>query len=101
MAKKRTSAEDNGVATEERRPRQGHLPEMEPPSIPELDDVIEEYVKLRDKRMRVEGPEREKKQELHDLMKQHKLERYEYDGREVIFDVTEKIKVCKIKESDE
>ncbi len=97
MARKRSNTEDNGVATEEPRARQGHLPEMEPPSIPEIDEAAEAFVDARDKRMRLGSKEAEKKEILEAAMKKHGLDRYEYDGKEVVFEGN--LKVRKIPEA--
>lgn len=83
-----------------KKPRQRHLPEMEPDSIPEIDKATEAYVEVRDERMELTQEEVKRHDALLALMDKHKLEYYEYDGRivRVKKDQTTKVKVEKKKE---
>lgn len=62
--------------------RQLHLPDMEPESIPELEDAIQEYVNARDTRVKWSSDEEAKQDALKELMDKHKLKTYTTsDGR--------------------
>lgn len=82
----------------EPRPRQQHLPGMEPPNYPDIDEAAERYKQYRDSRME-EGREEAKWREiLMTRMKYHGLKTYEYEDNVVALEGVEKIKVRKKKE---
>lgn len=80
------------------KPKQGHLSGMEPPRHDDLDDLADRYVDLRDKRMRLQEDEGNKRDLLQVKMKEHKLTSYEYDGKVIEIVADEKVKVRKKKE---
>ena len=82
----------------EKRPRQGHLEGMAPPSIEEIDKAAEAYREARDERMELTEEEVVKHQALLDAMHKHELKSYEYDGYTVKVLDTAKVKVKKKKE---
>lgn len=68
------------MATKEKKPRkpkQGFLPDMEPPSISELDGAAEIYDDAKLERCKLSKAEDEAKNQLIDLMHKHKLIKYE------------------------
>jgi len=73
--------------------KQGRLPGMENPSIPDLDAKAEAYRKARNSRMRMLEKEVEARDILQAAMKDHKLKYYEYEDQIVVLDVQEKVKV--------
>ena len=80
--------------------KQGHLEGMEPPTIKELDEAADNYMDIRDKRMAMTRKECSKQDHLQELMKEHKLTVYEYDGYIVTLNQTEKVKVRKRPEGE-
>ena len=60
-----------------RRPRQGYLPDMEPPSIPALDEAADDYYETVEERHRLTIRQSELEGVLIDTMRQHSLDRYE------------------------
>lgn len=83
-----------------KRARQGHLPTMEPPSIPEIEAAAAEYVEARDERQSLTKREIEKKAILMHFMKEHGLSVYDYDNLRVTIDATENVKV-NVRKADE
>lgn len=81
-------------------PRQPRLPEMELPSVAEIDEAAETYRELRDSRMSMQKREAEAHAELLELMKSHGLKDYEFDGYVVSVVSSEKVRVRKSKEDD-
>lgn len=80
----------------------GAGPGVEPLTIPEIDEHADEYVTLRDKRMKLLAQELTAKEELMKVMKSHKLKVYEYDDHIVeIVPTDETVKVKKKKASSE
>ncbi len=79
------------------RTKQGFLPDMAPPSIPELDRAADDYVEARDTRIAAMAPEAEAKELLKGLMKKHNLTTYEYDSRIVTLAGDPDVKVKKKK----
>lgn len=72
-----------------RKPRQRHLPntDPEPERIEEIEDAAENYVTARDSRMNMGNVEKERKSDLKDAMKKHKLKKYKSDVGTVEFSV--------------
>ncbi len=102
MAKKAKPANGEAEAKPKgRRAKQGFLPDMEPPSIPEIDAAADAYVDARNTRMAMTETEVERRTLLMGLMKQHKLANYEYDGKTVSIVADEKCKVKTKKEGEE
>lgn len=64
--------------------RQKDLPSIERESIPEITEAAEEYVKVRDRRIKALTQELEKKEALLPLMKEHKKTAYRDDDLIVI-----------------
>lgn len=71
---------------------------MEPPSIKEIDEAADEYVRVRNARMRATEREVERRDILEALMKKHELKSYEFEDKRVELAVTEKVKVKKVGE---
>ncbi len=67
------------------RVKQGKLPGMEEPSIPELDDAAEIYDKVMRRRVKLSNEEKEAKQSLLEKMLTHNIERYVVgNGKKVV-----------------
>ena len=81
------------------RARQGHLETMEPETIPEIDAAAENYVRERNKRMKLTEKEKEAHEVLLAAMLKHELSSYEYDGQ-IVF-VSEGKRKVKVNEKDE
>lgn len=75
------------------RAKQGALPTMEPPSIPEIDAAADRYLELRNDRMTLTPQEKEARELLEHAMRQHDLQVYEYDGKIVQLNTTAKASV--------
>jgi hypothetical protein len=75
--------------------KQSLIPGTEPPSIPELDALADQYVNLRDSRMELGRDEVNKRDLLATKMKEHGLTRYEYGDSVVEIKQAEKVKVRK------
>lgn len=82
-----------------KRPKQEFIPGTAPPSIPEIDAAAETYVDARDERSNLSIEEKEAHDNLLGKMKEHNLDRYEFDGRVVTRIGVEKCAVKK-KKSD-
>ena len=80
-----------------RKPKQGHLSGMEPPSIAELDDAADNYFETMTDRCKLSKTEDEQKTALIEVMKSHRMARYvTADG--LVVTVTDKSNVkCKRK----
>jgi len=74
------------------RPRNQHLPGMEPKTIPSVHKAIEEYVIARDHRMELTKVEVQKKAILMHEMKQAGLLTYSVDGHEAELEIDEQVK---------
>jgi hypothetical protein len=83
------------------RAKQGHLPGMEPPSVPEIEKAADDYVEARDARMAAMEPEASAKKLLTELMKKHGLATYEYDSRIVTLAGEPEVRVKKKKTADD
>lgn len=84
-----------------RKPKQPFLsPEMEPPHFEAIDDAAGTFVERRDARMRQLEAETEAHDALLALMKEHKLETYEYDGLVVTLSHKDRCKVRRKDDSD-
>lgn len=83
------------------RVKQAHLPDMEPPSIPEIDDLAEKYYGLNDKSWKLRGKVEEARDELLEVMKKHELFIYSYDNKQVLRTEKEIVKVKKKKAGDD
>lgn len=94
-AKKKGNADQ--ARDEPRRLKQQTIPDPNKVSLPDLDEAAEEYVSLRDKRMRTGEQETEAGAKLLNLMHAHKIKSYVYDGKEVKIEDVEKVKVKKLK----
>ena len=91
------------MAKTKRKPRvkQPYLAEdMAPDAVPAIDEAAESYVEARDARMAHLKTEIERQDELLQLMREHKLSTYEFDGYTVSLDTATKVKV-KRKKDDE
>jgi hypothetical protein len=69
-----------------RRPKQKMIEGTEPESIPEIEEAAEAYREARDARMNKLTVEIERKKELAELMKKHKLVEHKYDGHVVVME---------------
>jgi hypothetical protein len=83
---------------ESHRPKQKMIVDDFVPNIPEINDAAEEYVEHRDARMAAGKKEDKASEALLELMKDHSLPSYEYDGRVISIVGTEKVSVKKKKE---
>jgi len=81
-----------------KRAKQQFIPGTEPPSIPALDEAAEKYVGIRDDRMRLTKAEAKAIDELLDLLREHGLASYEFDGNVVEISHKDKVKVRRKKE---
>ena len=91
------------MAKTKRKPRvkQPYLAEdMAPDAVPAIHEAAESYVEARDARMAHLKTEIERQDELLQLMREHKLSTYEFDGYTVSLDTATKVKV-KRKKDDE
>jgi hypothetical protein len=80
-----------------KRVRQTYIPGTEPLSIPAIDKQADYYMDRRDTRMTLGQEEKQEKQKLLDLMKEHGLYSYEFDGFLVTRTEEQDIKVRKKK----
>jgi hypothetical protein len=99
MARKKIETPE--APPEEPKAKQGHLPEMEPPSIPEIEEAAEAYVKARNKWQRAHQPMMEAQEILHGVMREKGQRRYEFDSKIVEIVGSEKVKVKAAKEDDD
>lgn len=76
--------------------KQEYLDGMKPPSIKKIDNAAEAYVDARNTRMAHTVTEKERKIILADLMKQHGLTEYLYDGKIVRLTNKENVKVNEV-----
>ncbi len=100
MARKKIETQPDEAPKEDKKVKQGHLPEMEPPSIPEIDDAAEAFVKARKAWQAKQQPMMDAYTILEATMKKHNLRNYEYDGKIVEGSEELKFKV-KAKKEDE
>jgi exoribonuclease R len=79
--------------------KQGYLPEMEPPSIAEIDRAADAYRECRDERMQLTETETELSAALLAVMHKHNLKNYTYGDPPFVCNVVEleKVKVRKQK----
>lgn len=82
-----------------KEPKQKRLPGHELPTIPKIDGAADSYRELRDERMKTQKEEIEAAEHLRDLMHEHGLTVYEYDGYQVSLSALEKVKVRTKKEA--
>ena len=90
------------MAKTKRKPRvkQPYLAEdMAPDAVPAIDEAAESYVEARDARMENLKLETKRQDELLELMREHKLSTYEFDGYTVSLDTATKVKVKRKKEA--
>lgn len=75
--------------------RQTYLPDMEPPSIPEIDMAAESYLEARNSRQEMTEEEVKRKEALKELMKKHGLQAYDFGSYTVTrtAEVIENVKV--------
>lgn len=64
--------------------RQTYLNGMESPRLPEVDDAADNYFDLAKEKAKVQEEEDEAKEKLIELMRKHKLKRYETEGGKVV-----------------
>lgn len=83
------------------RKKQGHLPGMEPPSIPKIDMLAEDYVFARNDRMEALREEIAKRDLLYAAMKEKNLTSYKNDVCEVVISATEKVKVKRLGDEED
>lgn len=77
-----------------KKPKQSYLPDLEPPSIPEIDEAADAFFDLAREKAKVQKEEDEAKEKLIEVMKKNKLKRYETpDGKVVTVAETSKSKV--------
>ena len=69
------------------KPRQRHLPltDPEPVRIEEIEEAADNYVTARDSRMNMGNVEKERKSDLKECMKKHKLKKYKSEVGTVEF----------------
>lgn len=83
------------------RPRQRQLTGLESPSIPELDDLADRYVAVRDQRQALTKDETGKRDLLQLKMKEHGLSVYEFDGKVIEVVADEKVRVRRKKSAED
>jgi hypothetical protein len=91
-----TAAKKKPAKARPKRPpkaKQQYLPGLEPPSIPAIDRLAEKYVEVRNSRMEMTKEEVKNADLLEAKMKEHGLTKYEFDGKVVELQHTEKVKV--------
>src|SRR5260370_321437 len=76
-------------------PTEQLIPGAEPVSIREIDEAADQYIKVRNRRMKLSLEEVELRDKLTALMQEHKLIIYEWDEQIVELTATEKVKVRK------
>jgi hypothetical protein len=81
--------------------KQQLIPGAEPVSIPAIDEAADQYVKVRNKRMKLTLEEVELRDKLVELMKENELTVYEWDEQIIELTATEKVKVRKRKDAEE
>lgn len=82
----------------QKKPKQGFLPDMEPPSIREIDDAADALAETRSDRMKLTEIEITLAADLLGLMHKHRLTTYQTaEGKTVTVDVNEKVRVRKTK----
>lgn len=91
---------ENVRPNRKKKPKQGWIEGMEPPSIPEIDTAADDLAFIRSERMRFGKEEEQLAGALLLLMHKHKLKVYDYQGKRVEVEALEKIKVRKSKESN-
>ncbi len=85
-----------------KKPKQAHLPGMEPPRIPKIDKLAEDFVEARDFWQGCKPAMITARDLLESAMQEAKLTRYEtLDGRIVELIASEKVSVTKKKEADD
>lgn len=85
-----------------KKPKQGFLADMEPPSIPEIDDAAETYYETTLEKKAIGERAATEKATLIILMKQEKLDRYVLpDGKVVEVAAASSVKVMKPKKAKE
>lgn len=83
----------------QKKPKQQTLPGVETDSIPEIEEAAEEYTRVRDERMELTEEETAAQAKLLDLMRDHNLDKYKYDGKIVaVLQGEAKVKVKKAKD---
>lgn len=101
MGDPETAAAEKVQEKDENTTRKGQrlIPGMKPKRIKALEDKAEEVKELQDERIEIQGREDKAREELKDLMVEHKLKHYPLDDeREVILESSEvKAFVRKIK----
>lgn len=82
--------------------KQTSIPGTEEPAIPELDELADKYVKIRDRWMKLGGQLKEAGIVLLDAMKRHKRKKYVLDdGSDVLIEPgKDKVKVKSPKDED-
>lgn len=84
--------------------KQDDLPGMENRKMKDLHSAAMEYADVRDRRQELNKEEVELKSKLLRLMKQHKMEKYEYEDVSIWIEIEEetvKVRVKKPKEEEE
>lgn len=76
-----------------RRPKQEHLPTLEPPRITALDEATEAYQDVKDRRMKLTEKEVAATAALIGLMQQHQLNAYKTSDGECTVTLEEEAKV--------
>lgn len=76
---------------------QSEIPGTERPKIPELDEVIDRYVKIRDKRMELTKQEIEARQAIEKHLADNKLQTYTHSDGERFAYLTEAEVKAKVK----
>lgn len=80
--------------TAKKKPKQSYLPDLEPPSVPEIDDAADKFFDLAREKAKVQEEEDEAKERLIEVMRKHRLKRYETpEGKVVTVAETSKFKV--------
>jgi YD repeat-containing protein len=77
-------------------------PGISEPHVPEIEDIAEQYVDVRDRRMALTKQECDAKGRLITVMHNHNITRYTYDGKVVLCEPgKEKLKVSTVNGPDD
>lgn len=81
--------------------KQGELPGVEKPVVKAVEEAADEYVNVRDRRMKLTEAEVEKRSILIHEMKKARLTSYSYDGQVITLDTKDAVKVRALKADDD
>ncbi len=83
-----------------KRPKQEHLPTLEPPSIKALDEAIDAYQEVKLARVALSAKEMVAREAVATIMRDHKLNLYKTSDGNLLASFEEKCKVKRAKDDD-